>query len=260
MAGGFNKLYKQTFTGVSTTTVTHNQNQFGLGIMVTSESIARPDLIDYIGFTPGNERNEFTITFTGTSTGEVMIIDSDFLWTNTPSPEVIQALSGSYMEASTGDIIWGTPGSTTKIPGSLEITGSGAISGSFSGSYEGNGNQLTNVPLTWQWSMARNKTNQSSVDLRRENGLVGSNVPFITPVSCSLIYTTAATQNNNTWIPEVYKNGVLADSFSITSNTKGSNTSSVTFVPLDEIYMRCNDAGTSNVDRPAITCFFREIT
>jgi len=147
MAGSFEALYKQLFSGVLTTTVTHNQNLFGVGIIVTSESIARPDIVDYIKYTPGNERNQFTVTFTGISTGEVMVVDSDYLWTNMPAPEVVQALSGSYMEAG-GDIILGTAGSTIIIPGSLQITGSGAYSGSFSGSYVGDGSGLTGIVHT----------------------------------------------------------------------------------------------------------------
>lgn len=123
MAGSFKKLYQQSFTDSSNITVTHNQNKIGLGVMVTSASIARPDIINYIKFTPGNERNQFILNLTAQSSGEVLVIESDYMWTNTPVPEVVQALSGSYMEAG-GNVILSTPGSILKIPRDSIITGS----------------------------------------------------------------------------------------------------------------------------------------
>lgn len=145
MAGSFKKLYQQSFTDSNNITVTHNQNKVGLGVMVTSASIARPDIINYITFPSGNERNEFTLNLTSQSTGEILVVESDYMWTNTPVPEVVQALSGSCVEPSTGDICLGTPGANIKFLGSIEISGPGAYSGSFSGSYAGDGSQLTGV-------------------------------------------------------------------------------------------------------------------
>lgn len=145
MAGSFKKLYSQPFTDSTNVTVTHNQNKVGLGVMVTSGSNARPDIINYIKFTPGNERNEFVLNLTNQSTGHVIVVESDYIWTNTPAPEVVQALSGSCIEPSTGDICLGTSGATIKFLGNIELSGSGAYSGSFSGSYAGDGSQLTGV-------------------------------------------------------------------------------------------------------------------
>jgi len=56
MATNNQLLYTQSFTGTSAT-VTHNLDRYNLDARVIVDGVSRPDLINGVEFTTGNERN-----------------------------------------------------------------------------------------------------------------------------------------------------------------------------------------------------------
>jgi len=80
-------LLTSGFTSVDTITITHNLNRLNLDYKVLIDNISRPDLVDDVVFTNGNERNEFTVKLTSSNTGVIQILDTDRYPINLPNPE-----------------------------------------------------------------------------------------------------------------------------------------------------------------------------
>jgi len=78
MAGTYNILYQQDFTLSNAITVTHNLDRYSVGIMVLVEGKSRPEFVNDVQYTEGNERNEFTVHLTSTQTGRIQVMDADY--------------------------------------------------------------------------------------------------------------------------------------------------------------------------------------
>jgi len=87
MAGQFYPLFSQTFSGVSSITVTHNLGRMQVGIIVRIGNAARNDLINTVAPSIGDPRNEVVVELTSSQTGEILVFDTDYVFANIPSPE-----------------------------------------------------------------------------------------------------------------------------------------------------------------------------
>jgi len=85
-------LYTQTFTG-TTINVTHNLNKYNLEARIICSGSSRPDLIDSVEFTNGNERNEFVMRLISSNIGTLQLINTTKYPINLPSPTNYQKLS-----------------------------------------------------------------------------------------------------------------------------------------------------------------------
>jgi len=88
MASDNKLLYTQSFTGNSIN-VTHNLDRYNLDARVIVGGTSRPDLIDSVEFTTGNERNQFVMGLTSSNTGIIQLLDTTKYPINLPSPERI---------------------------------------------------------------------------------------------------------------------------------------------------------------------------
>jgi len=87
MASNNQLLSTQSFTSQDSITITHNLDRLNLYYRVIVDSVSRPDLVNDVDFTSGNERNEFTINLTSSNTGVVQVLDTNRYPTNLPTPE-----------------------------------------------------------------------------------------------------------------------------------------------------------------------------
>ena len=88
MATNNQLLYTQSFTGTSVT-VTHNLDRYNLDARVIVDGVSRPDLINGVEFTTGDERNEFVMGLVSNNTGIIQLLDTTKYPINLPSPERI---------------------------------------------------------------------------------------------------------------------------------------------------------------------------
>lgn len=107
---------------------------------------------------------------------------------------------------------------------------------------------------TFNYSASRNSINTTNSYLQA-NDIFTNLTPFILPVSCKLIYITASTSNNQTWIAEVRKSGIVIANLIITSAASNYDIYSIDFNAGDNIQFYCN--GT-DIDKPLITAYFLE--
>jgi hypothetical protein len=87
MATNTQLLLTESFTSQDSITITHNLNRLDLNIRVIIGEVARPDLVNDITFTSGNERNEFTVRLTSSNTGVIQVLDTTRYPVNLPTPE-----------------------------------------------------------------------------------------------------------------------------------------------------------------------------
>jgi len=98
-------LYETGFTGTAFTVV-HNLDRLNLDYRIVCSGSSRPDLIDKINFTTGNERNSFSVTLTSSNVGIIQLLDYNKYALNLPSPERINI--GSQMGFVSGTTLNGT--------------------------------------------------------------------------------------------------------------------------------------------------------
>ena len=100
MAGQFELLYVQSFSLVSSVTVTHNLDRLQIGVIARIRATSRNDLIYSIVPLISDPRNVVVVTFVGTQSGEILISDTDYVFANIPTPEesaeVSQLTSSAY--------------------------------------------------------------------------------------------------------------------------------------------------------------------
>jgi len=87
MATNTQLLLTESFTSQDSITITHNLNRLDLNIRVIIGEVARPDLVNDVTFTSGNERNEFTVRLTSSNTGVIQVLDTTRYPVNLPTPE-----------------------------------------------------------------------------------------------------------------------------------------------------------------------------
>ena len=87
MAGSFESLYEVAFTSTSTVTVTHGLNRVQVAVLVRVGNESRNDLISTVIPNPANPRNEVVVTLTSSQSGSVLVLDTDYLFANIPTPE-----------------------------------------------------------------------------------------------------------------------------------------------------------------------------
>ncbi len=107
MAGNFNLLYSQAFSGTDTITVNHSLDRYQVGVIVTIDGSAdSSELISSIQLDSGDPRNSLTITLASVQTGFVKIIDTDYSWANMPTPEESAGLPDviNSVSAAAGDL------------------------------------------------------------------------------------------------------------------------------------------------------------
>jgi len=119
MAGGFVALYTQDFSSTSSITVTHNLDRVICAVRVIIGSLARNDLVESVIPSVADPRNAIIVTLKASNSGTIQIMDSDYIWGTLPTPEGAAAL-GNNISGST-------------------------FSGSFTGSFVGDGSGLTGI-------------------------------------------------------------------------------------------------------------------
>jgi len=160
MAGQFELLYVQSFSSVSSVTVTHNLDRLQVGVIARIGTTSRNDLIYSIVPSISDPRNEVVVTFVGTQSGEILISDTDYVFANIPTPEnsaqVSQLTSSAYSPggadtqvqfndggssfSGSSNFVWLKASNTLSVDGA--ISGSGIISGS---AFYGDGSSLTGI-------------------------------------------------------------------------------------------------------------------
>jgi len=123
MAGGVNALYSQSFTSTDTISVTHNLDRVVYAVRVIIGNVVRNDLVQTTTPSVSDPRNIAEVVLTSSQSGTIQILDSDYIWGTLSSPEGAAALQNN-------------------------ISGS-TFSGSFSGSFFGDGSNLTGVTADW---------------------------------------------------------------------------------------------------------------
>jgi len=108
MAGRYDELFRQDFTATDTIIVTHNLNRFAVAVRVLIDAESRADLISDIALTPGNARNELTVTLTSAQTGTIQLTSTDVPLQNNLSPELVSNVEQS---GGQGDVVG--PGAST---------------------------------------------------------------------------------------------------------------------------------------------------
>ncbi len=94
MAGNFIKLFSQDFTAVTTVTVVHGLDRVQVAIVARIGNVARNDLVESVGPDPSDPRNAVIVTFATAQTGNIILMDTDHVYSNSPSPETSAVLSG----------------------------------------------------------------------------------------------------------------------------------------------------------------------
>jgi len=87
MAGSFDSLFETSFTSTATVTVTHNLNRLQVAVLVRVGNAARNDLIETVVPSPTDPRNEVVITLSSAQSGNVLVLDTDYIFANIPTPE-----------------------------------------------------------------------------------------------------------------------------------------------------------------------------
>lgn len=102
MAGNFHKLFTQDFTAVTSVTVAHGLDRIQVAVVARIGDLARNDLIESVRPDPSDPRNAVIVTFAVAQTGSILLMETDHVYSNSPSPENAAALSGGT--AMTADV------------------------------------------------------------------------------------------------------------------------------------------------------------
>ena len=94
MAGNFDKLFSQDFTAVTTVTVVHGLDRIQVAVVARIGNVARNDLIESVCPDPADPRNAVIVTFAVAQTGSILLLGTDHVYSNSPSPENAAVLSG----------------------------------------------------------------------------------------------------------------------------------------------------------------------
>jgi len=94
MAGAFYRLYEQAFSASASVTVVHNLDRLQVAVSVRIGNVARNDLVESAYPNPSDPRNEVIVTFAAPQTGNVVVIDTDYIFSAIPTPETTAVLSG----------------------------------------------------------------------------------------------------------------------------------------------------------------------
>jgi hypothetical protein len=94
MAGNFDKLFSQDFTAATTVTVVHGLDRLQVAVVARIGNIARNDLIESVCPDPADPRNGVIVTFAVAQTGSILLLGTDHVYSNSPSPENAAVLSG----------------------------------------------------------------------------------------------------------------------------------------------------------------------
>jgi hypothetical protein len=127
---GFSKLYTQDFTLEDTIVVPHGLDRLQTACRVIVAGAARNDIVQSIVPSDSDPRNQLTISLTETASGVIQILDSNYIFSNIPTPEDTAAIA-------------------TNVSGS-------SFSGSFSGSFTGDGSELSGISSEWNGILVGN--------------------------------------------------------------------------------------------------------
>ena len=87
MAGFFTILQSQDFTSTDSITVTHGLNRAQVAIAVRVGDELRNDLIEKVQPGSADPRNEVVVTLTSAQSGTILLLGTDYIFSNTPAPE-----------------------------------------------------------------------------------------------------------------------------------------------------------------------------
>jgi hypothetical protein len=104
VAGTFSLLYSQSFAATSSVTVAHGLDRLQVGLVVRVGEVARNDLIESITPTQADPRNSVEVVLSSAQTGDVLVLDTDYVFANIPTPESASTLgSGTPILEETAD-------------------------------------------------------------------------------------------------------------------------------------------------------------
>ena len=117
MAGTFSLLYTQAFSSAATITVTHALDRVQVAVIVRVGNESRNDLISSVAPDPADPRNATIVTLASAQTGDVLVLDSDYVFAAIPTPENAAALSGGTaltadLADAAGDLLVATAADT----------------------------------------------------------------------------------------------------------------------------------------------------
>ena len=104
MAGFFTILQSQDFTSTDSITVTHGLNRAQVAIAVRVGDELRNDLIEKVQPGSADPRNEVVVTLTSAQSGAILLLGTDYIFSNTPAPEEAAIISTAIHTDVAGEV------------------------------------------------------------------------------------------------------------------------------------------------------------
>ena len=118
MAGSFDSLFQTTFASTATVTVTHNLDRLQVAVLVRVGNEARNDLIESVVPSTSDPRNEVVVTLSSAQSGQVIVLDTDYIFANIPTPEAASR-GGSTVHTNVAGEIAGVAAKGTPVNADL---------------------------------------------------------------------------------------------------------------------------------------------
>jgi len=93
MAGQFELLFFASFASLDTITVTHNLDRLQVGVLVRVGNVSRNDLIASITPLAADPRNAVVVLLDSVQSGDILIMGTDYVFANIPTPQGAVAAS-----------------------------------------------------------------------------------------------------------------------------------------------------------------------
>ena len=120
MAGTFYSLFSVAFVSTATVTVTHNLDRVQVAVLVRVGNEARNDLVESVVPSPADPRNVVVVTLASAQSGAVLVLDTDYIFANIPTPEVASR-GGSTIHTNVAGEIAGVTEKVTPVAADLVI-------------------------------------------------------------------------------------------------------------------------------------------
>jgi len=127
MAGSFDKLFSTSFSSTAVVTVTHNLNRLQVAVLVRVGDVARNDLIETVIPSTSDPRNEVVVNLSSAQSGEVLVLDTDYIFANIPTPEAASVGENAVHTDVAGEIA-GVPAKASPVAADLVLIEDSAAS------------------------------------------------------------------------------------------------------------------------------------